>query len=159
MFRAPTLPKPERMTVFLAARYPRAETIDLYAQQLERAGFTVISNWHAPHRRKGPHGVIGISDVGPCALAKRHNANRIAASDILVIFGDRPGGRYAGGDRHWEVGFAEGRGVTILFVGDPSTCYQCDLSLGSQRFATWHECLGHLQMLANPGPESAEVAA
>lgn len=164
MFHTPQLPKSEEIKAYLISRYSCRAEMKRHAQQLRRIGIRVVSHWH--DRDPDPPKGYGESRWEHWAEVHEENLNALALANVVMVFGDTPGGRYAGGDRHDELATAREHGKTLILIGDPSTCAQCAIARPRHqqgpycaRFATWHECLGHLLMLANPKRESTEEAA
>lgn len=92
--------------IYLAAPYSaRAET-RAHMQQLLAQGWTASATW-----------AFGMHEAIPPSICARHDLEEIAACRCVVA--DLTNGRSTQGGMHFELGFAQGRGIPIILVGDP----------------------------------------
>ncbi len=92
--------------VYLASRYSRRLEMLGLAQRLGEAGHEVTSRW-----------IHGLHDTLPEVRCAIDDLDDIRASDLLVLFTEKPEAGYMSGGRHVEYGYAIGCGVRTIVVG------------------------------------------
>ena len=120
------------MRVYLSSPYWMRCRLELYAQDLARAGHYVTSRW-----------IRGFYDeyyVGPLEGEEaRENLEDIRAADVLIVVTplDHDGYYDTRGGHHFESGYALALGKRIFLVGDPTHIFH---SLpGVRWFADWSQ--------------------
>lgn len=99
------------MRLYVAGKYGRRAELQLVAERLRGIGVEVTSRW-----LEGSSGV-GVHDHAPpmdCALEDLQDIDR---SDGLLLFTELPDAGYMTGGRHFEAGYAYGRGLRLWLVG------------------------------------------
>jgi nucleoside 2-deoxyribosyltransferase len=141
--------------IYLAARFSRKDELAGYKSDLERAGLIVSSRWLT-----GAHDWSGTDDdeIPEAALVPFaiEDLEDIDACDILVAFLETPDAGYMSGGRHVELGYALGRGKSILTVGErPENVFHA----GMDRVTTWPEALSALTRAIEPAAPAVSDAA
>lgn len=96
------------LKVYLAARYSRKEEMSERAKELENLGISVTSRWlHEPASANG----LGSEE------AAQQDIEDIDTSDLVVLFTESPEEAYVRGGRHFESGYAFGKGKPLITCG------------------------------------------
>jgi nucleoside 2-deoxyribosyltransferase len=113
------------MKYYFAARFSKRVELRRYRAQLTRLGHVVTSRW-----------LDGKADEN-AATASRDLAD-IDTADVCIWFTEQPRSATRGG-RHFEAGYAAGRGKNLIIVGPVEHIF-CHLG-NIERFGCWPECL------------------
>lgn len=98
----------EPLKVYLAARYSRRNEIADKAKELAELGMEVTSKWYnEPENEEG----LGNASYGQQDLDDIDNA------DLLVLFSENPDLPFKRGGRHFESGYAFGKGKAVVVLG------------------------------------------
>src|SRR4029077_9900077 len=102
------------LAVYLAARYSRKNEIKEKAEELTNLGITVTSRWFNEAATESGlgnenYGVQDIEDIDAC--------------DILILFSEDPKEAYPRGGRHFESGYAFGKGKPVIVIGPIENCF------------------------------------
>lgn len=105
------------MRVYLAAKYPRRDEMREVAVRLKEAGFQVTSRWLEETAPLDG----GLHDGTPLSHMKTalQDIADIDHADMLLFFAEDSYVGIPRGGRHFECGFAYGRGKRIAIIGEP----------------------------------------
>lgn len=117
--------------IYLAARYSRREELCGYAEDLKRAGHSVMSRWLEGNHQIADNGmpigddgealVEGFSDSEKAMFLRQQFAMEdlrdIDYSEMLIAFTEPPRSSASRGGRHVEFGYALAQNKPILIVG------------------------------------------
>ena len=103
------------LKVYVGARYTRKVEARRFAEMLMENGFAVTATWF-----KEPESpTIQLDEVSDATLieyAKRDVAE-IDAADVLILMSDPPREAHPRGGKHWETGYAYGKGKPVVVFG------------------------------------------
>jgi nucleoside 2-deoxyribosyltransferase len=106
--------------VFIAGWFEARGVMTELASLLTDEGFTVTSRWiNTP---KGVSDFYGLHENTIRIHAAKDIEDLNAANLVILVNPKRHHGKGRGG-RHWEVGYAYGRGKPIIIVGEPENLY------------------------------------
>lgn len=106
-------------TVYLAARYSRAEEMQGVRSVLEEMGCKVTSRWIDYHGGRYPGSFKPEQlneDPGHCGRVAQDDVGDLVAADIVISFSSGDGAAGKGG-RHVEFGMAAALGKRLILVG------------------------------------------
>lgn len=103
------------MKVYLASRFSRQLELREYANELTNLGIKVTSRWLNQIANVN-HSLNDVTDWDNRLYATQDAAD-IDAADVLVLFSENPKVGTPRGGRHWETGYAYGKGKTVIVCG------------------------------------------
>ena len=119
--------------IYLAGRYSRREELAGYAEELDRAGFSVRCSW-----------LSGDHDNTPDAHCAEIDWSEVSSADVVISFTEPPGpaqGRGRGG-RHVEFGAALAMRKVCIVVGHRGNVFHYLPEI--EIYPTWPEALASL---------------
>lgn len=145
--------------IYLAAKYPRIEEINVYAKQLRAIGYIIDAKWllgnHQLH--EGVEEVESAIDTIPIKgkLFAEDDFNDLVNSDIVICFTEQSGSteNNGHGGRHVEFGLAlmwnykSTSSITskeIIIVGPRENVFYCLPGINRQ-FDYWSDCYTYLK--------------
>jgi nucleoside 2-deoxyribosyltransferase len=132
--------------VYLAAPYAARAQVRTYRDELVRVGFSVTSSWLDETHEIGSGTVGAATDLPPDDVAAHASIDLydIDRSDLLVVLtadqSDMVGGTGTSGGRHVETGYAIGKGLPVLVVGEPENVFH-RLGRACTVVPNWHEAV------------------
>lgn len=102
------------LAVYLAARFSRKNEIKQKSLELDALGVKVTSRW----LDEADHGgqLDSSSDEFNTAVAYQ-DIEDIDKSDLIVLFSENPKEPHVRGGRHFESGYAHGKGIPLIICG------------------------------------------
>ena len=125
------------MKIYLAARYSRRSQMQMYADELWRAGHSITSRWI-----KEPH-CLGLDEdddnLEPELAGKfaMEDVNDLRAADVVIAFTEEPAANWTRGGRHVEFGIAVEAGKNVYVVGPRENIFYALPQV--KHYPTWSE--------------------
>lgn len=104
-----------KLAVYLAARFSRKNEIKEKAKELEALGINVTSRWL--DETADPNSDLKEFDDDAHTEVAQVDIEDIDAADVLVLFTENPELGFKRGGRHFESGYAHGKGIPVVTLG------------------------------------------
>lgn len=138
----------EELKVYLAAPWGERKQIDRMAGILRRTGVTVTSSWHALNDGDWKtEAMRDIVDIDECDILIRFSAAEYASTTPNLTTGGR----------HFECGYAYGRGKVIWLVGPPENVFDTIIDATFEHFADVLDALQGIELVELPAPDGVVV--
>lgn len=133
------------MQVYLAGRYSKKLELRKYADELEKVGIRVGTEWLK--EPDNPNGALSDSSESKLAEYARQDYWNIGACDVFVFFAENQDFQPPRGGRHVEFGMALILGKPIVVVGSPENIFHYLPGFHIGHFENWNSAKTFLQVM------------